>query len=135
MKKVNISMVRGDTLTFDLIVHSDQDLQNVYFTAASNSSGDYIFSKNNKFHLVDSVLVPNGIDLVSTQVVEQSNMFDSTITEYKHNYVVTVNPEDTASAALGDYVYDLRVSTNGDVFTFLYGILSLLPDKLPAGDE
>ena len=103
MKKVNLSMIRGDTMIFYFTIDCDQSPDFISFAAAKNSSGDYIFNNN----------LDHGIEEVTS-----------------NNFRVQVFPEDTFGADIGDYLYNLRIGLNGDVFTFLYGTLTLLPDKI-----
>lgn len=107
MKKVNLSMIRGDTMIFYLTLKCDQDPDRIDFAAASNNSGDYIFNKTTH----------NGITLISSE-------------DDVRKYKIVVSPEDTKNAIIRDYLYNLRVVINGDIFTFLYGTLTLLPDQI-----
>ena len=106
--KTNISLVRGDTMRFDFKLTSDTAPESIYFSAASNSSDDYIFRKS----------IGDGIALLSTEGSVRT-------------YRITVSPSDTRSELLMDYLYGLQVALNGDIFTFLSGILTLLPEQIP----
>ena len=106
MKKANLSLVRGDTMMFELKLHVDQAPESINFSAASNNSGDYIFNKN----------LSDGIDLVSSD-------------ESTRIYQVVLNSDDTENAEVMNYIYDVRISLNGDVFTLLTGTLTILPER------
>lgn len=43
-------------------------------------------------------------------------------------YIVRIPPENTQKLAAGDYIYDLRITVNGDVFTIMRGKLKILPN-------
>lgn len=103
MKKANVSMIRGDTMIFYFTVDCDQSPDFISFAAAKNTCGDYIFNKT----------LGDGIERLPL-----------------NSFRINVFPEDTSNAEIGDYLYNFRVGINGDVFTFLYGTLTLLPDKI-----
>lgn len=112
MKKVNLSMIRGDTMIFYLTLKCNQPPDWIVFAAASNNSDDCIFRRTTY----------NGITLISSE-------------DDVRKYKVVVSPENTKNAIIRDYLYNLRVAINGDVFTFLYGTLTLLPDQIQIGEE
>ena len=47
--------------------------------------------------------------------------------------MVRIAPEDTQNLSPGQYYYDLEVGANGDVFTILRGILTLVPEITTTG--
>ena len=104
MDESNITMVKGDTLSFGIEVEGldGQSLESAFFTCKSvPTSSDYIFRKSLRHGITD-----NG---------------DGT-------YIVRVAPEDTESVTAGVYYYDCQIGVNGDVFTILIGLLTILQD-------
>ena len=101
----NLTMVRGDTLSFGIEITFDdnpQSLESVYFSCKNSySATDYAFQKS----------LGNGITQVSAG-----------------KYRVRVAPDDTYSLASGVYYYDLQIGLNGDTFTIMRGALELEPD-------
>lgn len=100
MADQNITMVRGDTLSFGMVLEQlDQDLDTAFFTVKeSYSNDDYVVQKS----------LNNGITKLETG-----------------KYCVRVAPEDTAKLEVKKYFYDLQVGVNGDVFTIIKGVLEL----------
>ena len=96
----NMSMVRGDTLSFGIeIVDFDQDLETVFFSCKENyDDATYVFQKS----------LGNGITKVGTG-----------------QYLVRVAPEDTKDIGAGKYYYDLEIGVNSDIFTVLKGVLDI----------
>lgn len=103
MADTNLTMVRGDTLSFGIEYDgTTQDLDTAYFTCRnSESSENVIFQKS----------IGNGIEKVDTGV-----------------YIVRVAPSDTKYIEPGTYYYDFQISINGDVFTLLIGALIIEQD-------
>lgn len=98
----NISMVRGDTLSFGFEVEGQTQLDSAFFSCKTNSDDIlYIFQKS----------LNDGISAASA-------------TEYR----VRVAPEDTKNVNLGTYYYDLQIGANSDIYTILRGRLKILPD-------
>lgn len=100
MNDTNISMVRGDTLSFGMEFEGlNQDLDSAYFTAKDSYLNPVpLFQKS----------IGDGITKVETGV-----------------YRVRVAPTDTDTATPGTYYYDLQVTLNGDVFTIMKGTLTI----------
>ena len=99
MMKKNISIIRGDTYSFNFIV--EELLDDAYFSCKKTTNKDdvnYLFQKS----------LGDGISLVEE-------------TEEGKVYVVRVAPEDTHDITKGNYYYDLQLEKNGDVFTPLIG--------------
>lgn len=96
----NMSMVRGDTLSFGIELDDfDQDLDTVFFSCKENyEDASYIFHKS----------LGDGISKIETG-----------------KYVVRVAPEDTKDVTVGQYYYDLEIGANGDIFTVLKGVLDI----------
>lgn len=103
MADENISMVRGDTLSFGLEYDgTQQDLDAAFFTCRNTYDADTVtFQKS----------LGNGIEKIDTG-----------------KYVVRVAPEDTRYIDAGTYYYDFQVSINGDVYTLLKGALEIEHD-------
>lgn len=109
MEKMNLEMIRGDTLSFAFEVDFDeapQKLEKAYFSCKVNLDDDEaLFHKE----------LGNGIDF-SKQ--------DGT----KMYYIVRIAPEDTENLEAGMYYYDLSIEMNGDVFTIINGTLKIESD-------
>ena len=105
----NIKMVKGDTKSFGFEIEGVENLDAAYFSCKRNSQDEnYLFQKS----------LNSGI----TQRVE-------------NQYVVRIDPDDTALLDPGQYWYDLEISKNGDIFTIFRGVLELLPEiTTPTGD-
>lgn len=104
----NMSMVRGDTLTFGVELKDEngalftQDLDTAYFTCKSSyDAEETIFQKDLTF----------GISKVAPG-----------------QYVVRVAPTDTEGIEAGKYYYDFEIGVNSDKFTVLKGILDIEND-------
>lgn len=104
MDETNITMVKGDTLSFGIEIDGldGQDLESAFFTCKDvPTSSDFIFKKS----------LGDGI----------SNNGDGT-------YTVRVVPADTENVTAGSYYYDCQIGINGDVYTILIGLLTILQD-------
>ena len=105
----NLSMVRGDTLSFDVRL-SDLDgasISSLYFTVKRKASdAEYIFQKS----------LANGITLVEGTT-----------------YRVRVAPEDTDGVTAGKYAYDLQIGVGTDIYTLLMGTLTIVQDVTAEG--
>ena len=105
----NLSMVRGDTLSFDVRL-SDLDgatISSLYFTVKKKASDEvFIFQKS----------MANGITKVD----------DTT-------YRVRVAPEDTSGVTAGKYAYDLQIGVGTDIYTLLRGSLTIVQDVTAEG--
>lgn len=105
----NIKMVKGDTESFGFELEGLENLDAAYFSCKRNSQDEnYLFQK----------------------------FLNSGITQKTENqYVVRIEPDDTALLEPGQYWYDLEISKNDDVFTIFRGVLELLPEiTTPTGD-
>lgn len=105
----NIKMVKGDTESFGFELEGVENLDAAYFSCKRNSQDEnYLFQKS----------LNSGI----TQRAEKQ-------------YVVRIDPDDTALLEPGQYWYDLEIIKNDDVFTIFRGVLELLPEiTTPTGD-
>lgn len=103
MADTNISMTRGDTMSFGIQYEgTDQDLSDAFFTM------------KNDMDEVTPVLqktLNHGISKVGTG-----------------QYVVRLAPSDTANLEPGYYYYDCEIRINGDRFTIMKGMLTLESD-------
>lgn len=105
----NIKMVKGDTESFGFEIEGVENLDAAYFSCKRNSQDEnYLFQKS----------LNSGI----TQRVE-------------NQYVVRIDPDDTALLDPGQYWYDLEISKNGDIFTIFRGVLELLPEITTPTDD
>ena len=99
----NISMIRGDTVSFGIEIADGDgkpiDINSAFFTVKKNYSDvSNIFQKK----------LNNGI------------------TKQKSGeYVVRIAPEDTASEELGQYFYDFQIGVGSDIYTMLRGIFEI----------
>lgn len=108
--KYDISMVRGDTLSFGIELEGlDQDLDYARFIAGKEYGSHDI---------VIDVILGDGI-------WKQ----DAT------HYGVRIPPEDTAALEGMAYYYDLEIGANGDVFTILHGRLIVDDDLRTEGSN
>lgn len=105
----NIKMVKGDTQSFGFELEGVENLDAAFFSCKRNSQDEnYLFQRS----------------------------LNSGITKRAENqYVVRINPDNTALLEPGQYWYDLEISKNGDIFTIFRGILELLPEiTVPTGN-
>lgn len=109
MEKMNLEMIRGDTLSFAFEVDFDeapQKLEKADFSCKVNLDDDEaLFHKE----------LGNGIDFSKQDGI-------------KMYYIVRIAPEDTENLEAGMYYYDLSIEMNGDVFTILNGSLKIESD-------
>ena len=98
-----INMARGDTLSFGLEFEGlGQDLDSAFMTVKKNALDETpLFQKS----------LGDGI---------------SKTEDYK--YIVRVLPEDTEELDAGEYVFDVQITANGDVFTIMLGVLVISQD-------
>lgn len=100
MAENNITMVRGNTLSFGMEFDGlDQDLSTAFFTIKREVDGAAIVQKT----------LGDGITKVETG-----------------KYRVRVAPEDTANIDVQRYYYDLQIGVNTDVYTILRGALDIV---------
>lgn len=105
MENKNITMTRGDTLSFNVeVTDGDGELIEVdsaYFTCKKLST-------------------------------DESNIFrkalGSGITQFDDCFVVRVAPEDTRNVDAGQYFYDLQIGVGDDIFTIMKGVLEIEQD-------
>lgn len=108
MRDTNITMVRGNTLSFGIEYDgTEQDLDTAVF-GIRDSDGGFLVKKT----LGSGP--DNGISKVGTG-----------------QYVVRVAPEDTETKNTGTYYYEFQVGINNDVFTLLQGALTLVSEEIP----
>lgn len=104
MEYQNITMIRGDTLSFNVQVF-DQDgnpitVDNAFFTCKKAIANEQIFQKS----ISDGISQSDGI------------------------ISVRVAPEDTREVDEGRYYYDFQIGVNADVYTIMIGMLSIEQD-------
>ncbi len=66
-------------------------------------------------------------DFNASDYVFQKSLEDMTLGEDNY-WHFTINPEDTQAIPIGNYVYDIEVTTEGNVFTISKGSLKLLAE-------
>lgn len=101
----NITMVKGDTLSFNVQVMDEfgepMTVDSAYMTCKKiPTSDDKVFQ----------ISLNAGI--------EQSDGM----------LIVRVSPTDTKEVEAGEYFYDLQIGKNDDIFTIMIGILTLQQD-------
>ena len=103
----NFKMVVGDTESFGFEITGVSGIDAAFFSCKRESQDtSYLFQKS----------LGDGIE-------QREN----------NRFVVRVAPEDTQNLSPGQYYYDLEVGANGDVFTILRGILTLVPEITTTG--
>ena len=105
MEDKNITMTKGDTLSFNVIV-TDQN-----GNAITVDSADFTCKK-----------------LATDEVNVFHKSLDAGISQDDAVLTVRVAPEDTKNVDAGRYSYDCQIGKNGDVFTILKGILTIEQD-------
>ena len=95
-------MIRGDTLSFNLeFTGLNQDLTTADFTVKEYEDGDIIFQKK-----------------LGAGITKQDSS----------HYCVRIAPADTEELVAKSYHFDLEITTNGDVYTIMRGILEIEKD-------
>lgn len=105
MEYHNITMVRGDTVAFN-VVPLDQDGNVVTITSA------YFSCKKNR----------------ALDTYEFQKSLSDGITQDAGGLFVRIAPEDTADMDAGRYYYDLQLGIDDDVYTVMIGTLSIEQD-------
>lgn len=100
-QNVFLKMVRGDTLSLGFEVDGlTEDLDEVYFSCRTEyGANNYVFQAS----------------LTNGEVTKEAT----------GKYLVRIPPAYTANLVPGDYVYDLEVQLDSDVFTPLIGKLEI----------
>jgi len=111
--QVNLEMIRGDTFSFDLILHDiePESIESLYFTVkrrATDSDSAAVLQKS---------LANGGITRIDGDDLR---------------YRVRVAPADTAGVAARTYAYDVQVGIGVDIFTFVRGNLTVEQDVTEA---
>ena len=104
MVKQNLSMIRGDTFAFDLVL-SELDgatVNSIYFTVKKKR------------------------DDVSPTV--QKSLADGITPVGELSYRVRIAPEDTRNLDAGTYIYDLQLGIGSDIYTPLMGEFVIIQD-------
>ena len=103
-RNYNLSMVRGDTLSFGFEVMGVSSIDAAYFSCKINpDDAEYIFQKS----------LNNGITVGNSTMGQ---------------YIVRVAPEDTYNVDLGTSYFDLEIWKNNDIYTILRGSLRIEKD-------
>lgn len=101
----NISMVKGDTLQFNV----------------------QVFDENGDPMTIDSAFMTCKERPNSTDKVFQKSLGDG-IVQSDGLILVRVAPEDTSEVEAGQYFYDLQIGIGQDRYTIMIGVLSLEQD-------
>ena len=100
-KKIDIKMIRGDTLAFSVFITGiEEDLDAAYFSVGQPAPNEEI--------IIFQKTLGSGITKVSDG-----------------EYTVRVAPEDTKQLAPKAYRYDLELRIDDDIFTPIYGDLHI----------
>lgn len=105
-KEINREMFRGDTHTFTIQLLDKNktpiELNDAFLSCkASNKDNIYVFQKT----------IGNGITQIKDGI-----------------YRFKINPSDTENIKCMDYIYDIEIKMNEDVFTIMYGKLKVRED-------
>lgn len=106
MTKQTLTMIRGDTFSFDLQLsdYNNEIVTSVKFTAKREATDDeFIFQES---------LENGGV----TRLEEEGS------------FRVRVAPADTDGVEGGLYVYDLEIGLGNDIYTVLMGPLKIIQD-------
>lgn len=106
IKTQDWSMIRGDTLAFNVEIEKDEEeeelaISEMTFTCRSVNREDIMFQKT----------LGNGCARIDV-----------------NKYYIRVAPEDTSSISSGIYKMDLQIIVGSDVYTILQGTLNLIED-------
>lgn len=105
MEDENITMIRGDTLSFNVQVKDDEGnavtVDSAHFTCKKRVTGD-----ENIFHKSLGAGISQSDGLINVRVA----------------------PEDTREVDAGHYFYDLQIGIGVDVFTIMSGVLTIKQD-------
>ena len=100
----NITMVRGDTVAFNVEIYDEEDqpvtVDTAYLTCRKATNSGTIFQKD----------LGHGIS-------QQSGLMS-----------VRIAPEDTRDVEEGRYFYDFQIGVGEDVYTIMIGMLSIEQD-------
>lgn len=117
----NLTMTQGDTYIFGLKINLDKQPDNIIFSCSNNYSGDYIFQKHFDDGIILEEIIDDRFDYDNFDIYDSSN--------YKcYSYLVKITPDDTKNIAISEYLYDLQVLINNDVFTLMKGLFTILPE-------
>lgn len=105
MQNQNITMIKGDTLQFNV----------------------QVFDENGDPMTLDSAFMTCKERPNSTDKVFQKS-FENGIVQTEGMLLVRVAPEDTSEVEAGQYFYDLQIGIGQDRFTIMIGVLSLEQD-------
>lgn len=105
MEYQNITMVKGDTVAFNVIA----------------------YDSNNEPVAVDDAKLTCKKEPETANILFQKRL-GSGIEQENMLMVVRIAPNDTKNADAGNYYYDLQITIGDDVFTLLIGTLTLLQD-------
>lgn len=99
MKK-NLDMIRGDTLIFTFEIEGlNEDLDSCYFSCKKNIDDEsYTFQKS---------------------------LEDGITKEEVGKYKVRIAPNDTHDINIGNYIYDLQIGIDEDIYTIMSGQLRI----------
>lgn len=105
MENKNITMTKGDTLSFNVFV-TDKD---------------------------GNIMTVDSADFTCKKLgIDEANIFRKTlgagITQLDDCMVVRVAPEDTKEVEAGQYFYDMQIGVGQDIFTIMKGVMEIEQD-------
>lgn len=109
-QKVDLSMMRGDTLSFDIVLNDiDQSsIVSLYFTVRKKATDETIILQKS---------LGNGIDAVEGDDIR---------------YRVRIAPEDTEAISISHgeirFEYDVEIGIENDIYTPIKGQLTIVKD-------
>lgn len=115
MRKTNLEMIRGDTLSFGLEI----EYSHFHGRAVNPQKLETAVLTVKKDYDDDTPVIRKELDKgITYEKTEHDKVY----------YIVRIAPEDTAGVEEGNYLYDLQIGLNEDIYTVLYGTLTVLND-------
>ena len=105
----DIDIMRGDTFATGVKVYVSEIPDNIFFACYGNIKDSYIFSKQ----LGDDV-----------SIIESQTSLDKPYTSFR----IRIAPEDTRDISPGKYLYEIKLSFDGDIRTIVQGTLTIIPE-------
>ena len=112
MEDQNISMIRGDTLSFGFELYE------------KTGAGELVIYSED----LDTAFLSCKKNYIDEIYVFQKSLGDGITKKETGKYVVRVAPEDTEDIEAGKYYYDLEIGVNNDKYTILKGVLEIEQD-------
>lgn len=104
MQNQNITMIKGDTLSFNAQIIDENDepmtVDSAYFTCRKSTTSENVFRKS----LGDGITQEDAL------------------------LTIRVAPQDTVEADSGNYYYDFQIGIGEDIYTVMIGMLTIEQD-------